>query len=496
MRGPAAAASGGATLEWARSVAGSPRAPRVEAQPWTIAPTLGWFAVALVAVLIARDGGIDALTDLVTRAPTVPVAAGPSFTASPVERIDEAEPALPPRPDLTPSPRAGAGFPASVPGKTIEDACADPVGATTGCKQWAMDGFYRALAAGEAGTASVPVRVSFYGDSVSASDALPGRLRARLQDVFGDGGPGFVHAIQPHRFNHNEAVDRKSSGSWQTWGVSLAPVADDLYGVGNATTEGAGRIKLKTRTSSGKLARVELYYLAQPRGGSVDLKVDGKVAATIDTAATRKESRFESLAFADGSHEIELTVTDGRVRLFGFALERAAGIVVDNMALVSCTARNMLNNLADHWKGQLAHRAPDLVVIMLGTNEAQWLVGSKAMTEYERHWEQLLTPVRAGRPRGACLVMSPLDQAETRDGKLVPRQVGRMVAAQRKAAQAMGCAFWDTYTWMGGTGSAIKWNRRGLLGSDFVHMSRKGTARVADGLADALFNGYKAYKAR
>ena len=63
-------------------------------------------------------------------------------------------------------------------------------------------------------------------------------------------------------------------------------------------------------------------------------------------------------------------------------------------------------------------------------------------------------------------------------------------------AFAAGCGFWDTFTWMGGSGASIKWNRKGLLGSDFAHLSRKGTSSVADGLADALVAGYKAYKGR
>ena len=143
---------------------------------------------------------------------------------------------------------------------------------------------------------------------------------------------------------------------------------------------------------------------------------------------------------------------------------------------------------------------------MIGTNEAQWLAGAKAMAEYEHRWAKLLAPVRAGRPDASCLVVAPLDQAETRDGKLVPRRaMPRMIATQRRAAAASdvykrqaaaGCAFWDSFTWMGGSGAAIKWNKRGLLGSDFAHPSPPGMAKVADALADALIAGYRAYKGR
>ncbi len=449
-------------------------------------------------MLVARDGSIDAVTGLLTHAPATPAAAGPTFVAADPRAPTDVAPPLPPKPDLAPAPRqpgGGSAAPESTPGKTLEDVCVEPLGATTDCTRWAMDGFYTTLAGGERGRGGGPTRVSFYGDSVSATDALPGRLRARLQDVFGDGGPGFIHAVKPHRYNDTEAVNRRSSGSWRTWGVSLANVGDHLYGAGNSTAEGTGSIRVTPRTPSGKISSVDLYYLAQPGGGIAELTV-GDAKATIDTAAEHKVARFHHVMVPDGSYQVAVAAR-GKVRLFGMALERDAGIVVDNMALVSCTAKTMLVNLAEHWKNQLAHRDANLIVIMLGTNEAQWVAGATAMAEYEQTWHDLLVPIRAGRPQAACLVMSPLDQAEATDGKLRSRRgVPRMVAAQRRAAQAAGCAYWDTFTWMGGSGAAITWHKRGLLGSDFQHMSRKGTAKVADGLADALFSGYKAYKGR
>ena len=390
------------------------------AHDWTIAPALGWCAFALVAVLVLREGGIGALTRLLTEAPAVPTAAGPTFVsaADPTAPTDVAPP-LPPPPDLTPAPRAaggGAAVPEAVAGKTVEDVCVQPLGATTGCKRWAMDGIYAALAAGEGGHTARPSRVSFYGDSVSATDALPGRVRARLQDVFGDGGPGFIHAVKPHRFNHSEVVDRRSTGTWKTWGVSLSNVSDHLYGVGNSTAEGTGSIRLRPKTTSGKISKVEVYYLAQPGGGTAELKV-GETTATLDTAAEKKAARFQQVAVADGAHAVELASTRGKVRLFGLSLERDTGIVVDNMALVSATAKTMLVNLTDHWKNQLTHRDADLIVIMLGTNEAQWLAGASAMAEYEKTWEDLAGPD----PGGAAAGVVPGDVA-ARSGREPRRQ--------------------------------------------------------------------------
>lgn len=470
-----------------------------ERPPWTVAPSIGVFVGVLAVAMVLLDGNVRDLRGLLVRKPAEPTGqqAAPGHAQTvPAESPDVAPP-LPPKPDLAPE-RAPGGVPVSVPGKTVEDVCVEPAGATDNCRRWALDGIYRALAAQEKGTATGPVRVSWYGDSVSASDALPGRVRARLQDVFGDGGIGFLHAVAPHRFNHNEAAQRSSSGTWRSWGVSLVNVADDLYGAGNATAEGYGAIKVKPKNPSGKVSKVDVYYLAQPNGGTADVIVDGEVKASFDTASPQKQARFATVALEDAAHEVQVKTTAGKVRLFGLTLERDRGLVVDNMALVSATAKNMLENQRDHWRNQLAHRGADLVIVMLGTNEAQWLSGSdRSMAEYEQIWTKLLAPIRAARPDASCLVVSPLDQAEAKDDKLVPRRgVPHMVATQRKVAFAAGCGFWDTFTWMGGSGAAIKWNRRGLLGSDFAHMSKKGTSSVADGLADALVAGYKAYKGR
>ena len=466
--------------------------------PWTAAPTLGVFAVAVAGALLIADGNLRVLRTLPLRRPAAPPA-GPAAPAVPVEGDDaiEAQPPLPPKPDLAPERVAGGHAP-SVPGKTVEDACLAPVGATDGaCTRWALDDFYAALAATEAGSATRPARLSWYGDSVSATDALPGRIRARLQDVFGDGGPGFVHAVAPHRFNHSLAVERSASGSWRSFGVSLQNVGDHLYGLGNATAEGQGTIKLASRTPSGNLTSVDVYYLAQPSGGTAEVEVDGEAKATIDTSAEKKTARFEAVRVPDGPHTIAVKAS-GKVRLFGFALERDRGVVVDNMALVSATAKNMLLNQSAHWQAQLAHRESDLVLIMIGTNEAQWLSGSdRSMAEYEEIWKKLLAPVRAARPHGSCLVVSPLDQAEEKDGDIVARRgMAAMVETQRKVAFELGCGFWDTFTWQGGSGASIRWRKRGWVGTDFAHLSGKGTAMVADGLADALVAGYKAYKGR
>jgi hypothetical protein len=485
----------------------------VDRLDWTVAPTLAWAAGLLCAALLVLDGDLAAIGDRLVRRDdadaTRPVS-GPGFLPQGEGAVDDEvangdDPALTGDPDQPPpiqvagigDGKAAATGPRAK--QPVEDVCLEPSGA--GCRRWALDGFYAAIAGSERGRLRAPVRITWFGDSVSATDLLPGRLRERMQAMYGDGGPGFVHAVQPHRFMDSKAFTRTTTGRWATYTLSTIPSPDSLYGLGGSTTEAQGtgnKIRFKSRTTSGALSRVELYYLAQPRGGTAEIVVDGQVTATVDTAAEAKDARFHAVDVPEGVHAVEVRVGAGKVRLFGVALERAAGVVVDNLALVSNSAKNMLNNRADHWAAQLAHRGSDLAIVMLGSNDSNWLpAGKKAMAEYQTLYESMLAPLRKSRPTAGCLVIAPLDQAEDRDGKLVGRAViPMMVDAQRRAAHAQGCAFWNTFAWMGGRGSAIRWNRRGLLGADFHHLSVRGSAMVADGLVDALLAGYGQYQAR
>lgn len=451
---------------------------------WTVAPTFLWFGVVLVLGLMWLDGNVTALANRLTtpRDQSLPTTAGPVFTAPPVTvaDIDDTE--------VTPLPPPPAG---SHDSGALTDTCIEHGAAT--CKRWAMDGFYRAVAESKAEKLGRAVRVSWYGDSVIATDAIPGRLRTRMQGELGDGGPGYVYIVPPHRFCEHEAITRSSTGTWYTHAISTMQTGDGFYGFGGSTTETAGggsTIKLV----AGKVTSAELYYLAQPGGGTAIVSGDGNELVRADTKADAKGPGWSIGTAAAGAAKIEIK-TSGRVRLFGIDLENATGAVVDNLGIVSVNVKSFKVNDAEHWTAELGHRSSDLVMIMIGANEAQWLGPSDRDTkDYQAHYEAILAPIRKGLPDASCLVVSPTDQAEAKDGAYPSRPVmPLLVDAQRKAAQAQGCAFYSTYDWMGGKGSAAKWFAHGLVGSDFQHLSRKGANKLADAVFDALMAGYQRY---
>ena len=348
----------------------------------------------------------------------------------------------------------------------------------------ALDAFRAALAAQREGKASRPLRISYFGDSLTADDQITHALRQKLDALLGDGGPGFVWAVPPHPYCQHRAVARMSSGPWRVHGVSSTPAPDKLLGLGGSAESDSGSIRLVAKTA---VTNIDLHYLAQPRGGVLEVIADGKEIGTVQTTAASKQAAFAQLAIPDGAKKLELRAR-GRVRLFGAALEAAKGVVVDNLGVVNATAKQVAtHNMPEHWQKQLAHRDSDLVVIMLGTNEAEWLAPRGAgMAEHEKLFGTLLASVRAANPDGSCLVVSPLDQLAYNVEGMPPREsIAMMVEAQHRAAAANGCAFWNTYEWMGGKGASRSWYKRGLVVKDFQHPTTNGAHMIAA----ALFAG-------
>jgi len=293
-----------------------------------------------------------------------------------------------------------------------------------------------------------------------------------------------VFAAPPHPYCEHRAVARWSSG-WTVYGISTQASSDHLLGLGgSADTSDEGTVAL---APTGAVKTVDVHYLAQPHGGSFDVKADGKVVQTIDTKASEKQSSFATVTVPDGTKKIRFEAK-GKVRLFGASLETGKGAVVDNLGVVNATAKGMdTNDMPEHLQNQLAHRQADLVVVMYGTNEAEWLAPKGAgMEEHEKVFGDILQHVHDANPHGSCLVVSPMDQLDWRADGMPPRtSIPAMVEAQRRAAKAHGCAFWDTYAWMGGKGASRDWYHRGWIVNDFQHPTSDG----ADRIAEALYSG-------
>jgi lysophospholipase L1-like esterase len=172
-------------------------------------------------------------------------------------------------------------------------------------------------------------------------------------------------------------------------------------------------------------------------------------------------------------------------------------VVYDSLGLVGARAERLLNAEPEHMHRQIAHRDPDLLVLGFGGNETDnpWL----NVEQYERRLVDVVRLMRAAKPKMSCLLLGPLDQAERNQrGQIATiKALPKIVEAQRRVAEQEGCAFFDTFAAMGGSGSMAKWlrNRPRLATSDLHHATDAGYALIGTMYYKALLKAFADYLA-
>ena len=362
--------------------------------------------------------------------------------------------------------------------------------------------FNRSLKELALGKRKEPVRIIHYGDSILTTDQLSGRIRYVLQKNFGDAGHGFVLMGQPWRWYSHLDVIHGAKGKWRPRPFTSDPLADGLYGLGGVAFQAKrgsrGRAWAGT-SDEGEIGRIvenfDLSYLEQPGGGSFELTCNDKKVETISTKADVKRVVHKQIKVSRGAGKIEVKYNnDGRLRLFGVTLESGIpGIVYDSLAINGARAAALDRFDTKHWISELKHRNPALVIIMFGANEGanRFL----ALKEYKVHLTQILQTLKAGLPQTSIMIIGPLDQAKRNPDKTFAskRMPIRLSKVQRKVALENNCAFFDTWTAMGGKGSMGNWFRRGLGGGDMIHPTKHGAGKIGNWVAEALLYEYQRY---
>jgi lysophospholipase L1-like esterase len=354
----------------------------------------------------------------------------------------------------------------------------------------ALAPFFDALTELDSG-ADRKVRVVHWGDSSIGLDQLPAAVRKPLQARFGDGGAGFLLLSRYSPAYRPSAVRLDAGLAWDHCYIAYQCRADGQYGLGGVTfTSTSASTTFRARPHlPGTVA--ELWYATAPGGGKVAVDVDGRRAALVDTRADTQRDAWETVAVAPGSRAVTVRATgSGKVRLYGLVLEHEGpGVVWDGMTMIGAFTRRLLAWDEAHLRGQVARRDPDLLVFTYGGNDLRrFSAGTSDRAGHTRELSDVIALARAGKPAAACLVLGVHDHDRSGKYTLTDAHVEAAVAAQRDAAFAQGCAFFDQYAAMGGADSFSTWLDESppLAEPDRKHLNHRGRARMGRWLFEAI----------
>lgn len=373
-------------------------------------------------------------------------------------------------------------------GSAVENLCADPNAAADACPQFALDAFFHALD-DAAADGRRTVRVLHLGDSMIAADRITGSIRRRLQERAGNGGPGFLPAGRPWAWHYHEQARVDPDGRADLRSIVRGRARDRLYGVGGLAfdvTAGYALTIRPERTARDVSTRLEVHLPAGAAADGLTALVDGAIA---DRTVIRHGPDFVRVVFRAAAPVSRWTINfaaGGRV--FGAVLEgERGGLVYDSAGVLGAGLHSLGAADPEHFARALAARAPDMIVLQYGANESS--TETLTRTWYRNQILPVLRRVRAALPAASCLVVSPIDRGKFVDGRVESNPVIPIIAvAQREAAKAVGCAFFDVFHAMGGPGSARRLNagRPQVLGPDLTHPTKRGADIIGTLIVDAL----------
>jgi lysophospholipase L1-like esterase len=375
------------------------------------------------------------------------------------------------------------------PGTTLEDPCVgtSDLGRHCSCARTAMEPFYAALDATAAGDARTGIVV--FGTSLIAADGITDVIRERLVHRFADAGRGLLLADRLADVGPRTRTAAVASGWRPETCASGAPPHTPLGATGvQHVSEGRAFSRFKL---SGE-REATIFWGGQP---GLSLRVDDGPWRPIDTSQEPEQSHgVTRLALEPSDKVLTLRAERDGVVVQGVSLERGgAGVVLDTLGVPAADARLWLTVDEDNFQRQLAARAPSLVMIMLGGNEAKRISWGRSTTEtIERDLRALIARVRSVND-GACLVVGPIDAVVGPDHDDPWRErpsLRPVIDIERDVAVSEGCAYFDLYEAMGGRGSLRRLAEVGAVWDDLVHPRGRGLDMLGQLIVDALLDGY------
>lgn len=353
----------------------------------------------------------------------------------------------------------------------------------------ALDRSLGKLAAAKAGKGTV--RVLHLGDSHVAADLITGRIRDRLQARFGDAGRGFM---QPSLKKAYGGRQLGTKGRWdKTRHVDDHKEHRDYGFSGVRLTARAAKASVSYALDKAE-RRAAIYYLAEPEGAKVSVLVDGKAVGELDASAAASEGRVARFEWTRPAAKLELRLSSsGPFALVGVSLETGGpGLLYEPIGPVGADAKLYTEFGPASYAAHLSAHAPDLVVLMVGGNDALKIrKGWTTLENVRADHEQAIALIRKSVPDVECVIWGPMDAGDKVKGKVVSKEgIAEIRDLQKTLSARLGCAFWDTYAFMGGDGAIARWDAARVMNKDLVHPKQLAADVIGEGFAAALLAGF------
>jgi lysophospholipase L1-like esterase len=353
------------------------------------------------------------------------------------------------------------------------------------------------------------IRVLHYGDSQIEGDRITSYLRNQLQLNFGGEGIGLIPvvAVNPAAIsfvydisgNWEKFSPQQNTGNSRKYGVMLNYARINSGGhFFSKNKEVEGWINLKhaniSYPSAQRYRQCQVFYGYNKAPMMVELKQKEAIidADIIPTGTGLKRLKWQ---LDKPLKDVTITIkTSETPDVYAISLDGLSGVAVDNIPVRGSSGLEFTKSDASFLKNFYKLLNVRMLILQFGVN-----VVPNIRTNYDfykNNFYEQLKLLKQMRPNLPIIVIGVSDVSRngTNGFESYPN-IELIRDAQKNAAFAAGCAFWDIYEAMGGKNSMPSWVNANppLAQKDFIHFNPVGAKIIAEMFYRALMMEYERF---
>ncbi len=361
-----------------------------------------------------------------------------------------------------------------------------------------MDSFFEQLYLLRAGR-PLKVNVLQIGDSHIQADFISNAARTNFQTSFGNAGRGLV--VPLHVAGTNESFTYRITSNVACSSKRCVFVNDPMpIGIGGVTIRSfSENTSLRIRsynqpTLNYAFNKLTLFYEKDSSAFDYDiLDTAGRIIGSLHHAL---EDNYNNTSRADlptSTNDVtirakKLSTTQNEATIYGINLENDSnGVLYHSVGVNGAEAFQFVR--AAFFAEQTQVLNPQLIIISLGTNEAQRMPFDKVGTIAKL--DSLVNQLRFYNPHAAILLTTPADSYYRK--KYYNNSLAALHEAMVEYAREHHVAIWDLYSIAGGFKSCYQWKKYGLMRADGIHFDSKGYEFQGNLMYEAIIKAYDKY---
>ena len=347
------------------------------------------------------------------------------------------------------------------------------------------------------------IRVVHYGDSQIEMDRISDRLRARLQALFGGGGPGMVPfatlipSLSVSTYGTGDLTRQSPFGDSLVVRANgnYGPMVQDFRVAGSATANINATTHKRCDERLRQFSRIKMLFNNRPGPLNVTFR-DRKGGYSDEQRCDTPGVQSLSWRLDSATTSVRISVS-GTADIYGILVDDGPGVAVDNIPMRGCSGQQFTSINQEQLAAAYSQMDVGLIILQFGGNSVPYIKNAKSLDTYCANLGKQIDRLHQCCPNAKILFIGPSDMSTRLQGDMQSYPfLPDIIEGLRQMANDHGAAYWSIYHAMGGYNSMPAWVRQGLGGPDYLHFSQRGADIMGDRLAGAFERMYEIYLMR